>query len=109
MNALTKFQTIAGPDGNPLFVVVPYDEFIQRYCNSEELIPHEVIEASVVHGATPIKAWREHLRLTQGDVAQRLGISQPAYAKQENSARLRPATLARIARALGLSLAQLDF
>lgn len=77
--------------------------------NSNEHIPHEVIEATVLNGATPIKAWREHLRLTQSDIAQRLGISQPAYAKQENSSKLRAATVAKIARALGLHLAQLDF
>ncbi|MBB2920149.1 transcriptional regulator with XRE-family HTH domain [Cupriavidus alkaliphilus] len=46
--------------------------------------------------------------LTQVEVAARLGISQPAYAQQENSARLRKTSRERIAAALGITAAQLD-
>ncbi len=41
-------------------------------------------------------------------MASRLGISQSAYAQQENSKRLRKASIQKIAVALGISLAQLD-
>lgn len=109
MNAPTNFQTIVGHDGKPAFVVMPYVDFMRLYAKDEALIPHAVIEATVNTNATPVKAWREHLGLTQADVAKRLGITQPAYAKQENSDKLRPATLAKIARALGISVEQLDF
>jgi DNA-binding XRE family transcriptional regulator len=30
-----------------------------------------------------LRAWREHLRLTQADVAKGLGVSQSAYAQME--------------------------
>ena len=71
------------------------------------LIPHAVISATV-DGATPVRAWREHLGLTQADVATRLGISQSAYAQQENSERLHKTSIERIAAALGITPAQLD-
>jgi predicted transcriptional regulator len=108
MKAPTNIQPINGPDGHPAFVVVPYDEFIRAYQKEHNLIPQAVVGATL-HGATPIRAWREHLQLTQSAVAARLGISQPSYAKQEASASLRPASIKKIAAALGITVAQLDF
>lgn len=108
MNASTSIQLISGPDGHPAFVVVPYDEFMRAYQKEHSLIPQAVVGATL-HGATPIRAWREHLQLTQSDVAARLGISQPSYAKQEASTKLRPASINKIAAALGITPAQLDF
>ncbi|GAB3395442.1 hypothetical protein GCM10027514_42890 [Azotobacter armeniacus] len=70
-------------------------------------IPHEVI-SRIVDGATPIRAWREHLGLTQDEVAQRLGISQPAYVQQEAVAKPRKATRQKIAAAFGIKADQLD-
>ncbi|MEM5278257.1 helix-turn-helix transcriptional regulator [Cupriavidus taiwanensis] len=64
--------------------------------------------ASVADDVPPLRAWREDLGLTQAEVAARLGISQPAYAQQENSARLRQTSRERIAAALGITAAQLD-
>mgnify|MGYP002651307447 CR=1 FL=1 len=56
-----------------------------------------------------LDALREHLGLTQDDMAGRLGISQSAYAQQENSNRLRKSSRERIAAALCIEAAQLDF
>ncbi len=74
---------------------------------STNLIPHDVVSRTV-GGATPLRAWREHLGLTQAEVAERLAITQSAYAQQENSQRLRKASRDRIAVALGITGAQLD-
>lgn len=108
MKAPTNIQLINGPDGHPAFVVVPYDEFMRTYQKEHSLIPQAVVGATL-HGQTPIRAWREHLQLTQSEMAARLGISQPSYAKQEASGSLRPATIKKIAVALGITTAQLDF
>lgn len=108
MNAPTNIQIINGPDGTPAFVVIPYAEYIADRAEGRELIPHAVIERTV-EGASPVRAWREHLGLTQADVAKRLGISQPAYAQQENSETLRQVSREKIAAALGILPAQLDF
>lgn len=108
MNARTNIQIINGPDGNPAFVVIPYQEYIASQAQGEGLIPHAVI-SSTIDGVTPVRAWREHLGLTQAELAARIGISQSAYAQQENSERLRKSSMERIAIALGITPEQLDF
>lgn len=107
MNAPTNIQIINGPGGTPAFVVIPYDQYMSGRAQGDGLIPHDVISRTV-DGATPARAWREHLGLTQAEVAKRLGVSQSAYAQQENSERLRKASIEKIAEALGISPAQLD-
>lgn len=108
MNALTEIQTIKGADGSPAFVVVPYAEFVRRFAANESLIPHEVVSATV-DGASPMKAWREHLGLTQAAIAARLRISQAAYAQTERAAHPRKTTIVRVAKAMRISVEQLDF
>jgi len=56
-----------------------------------------------------IRAWREHLGLTQVEVARRMGISQPAYAKIEGGKRggNSIATCKRLAEAMGVEWEQL--
>ncbi len=105
-NAPTSIQIIKGPDGSPAFVVIPYQEYIATH-GTQDLIPHEVV-TRVVDGLTPVRAWREHLNLTQEEVARRLGITQPAYAQQEAVAKPRKATREKIAAAFAISPQQLD-
>jgi len=108
MNTPTDIQTIKGADGNPAFVVMPYDLFLREYAHRNDLIPNEVVSATV-DGASPMKAWREHLRLTQTEVAARMGVTQAAYAQMEAAGRPRKATLVRVAEAMHISVEQLDF
>ena len=57
-----------------------------------------------------IRAWREHLSLTQAEMARLLEICQPSYAAMEDpDDKPKKATRARIAAAMELSLKQLDF
>ncbi len=108
MNAPSNLQTIVGPDGKPAFVVIPYGDYLTQFAQAAGLIPHAVVRRVLTDDVPPLRAWREHLGLTQAEVAARLGISQSAYAQQENSARLRKNSRARIAAALGITAAQLD-
>ncbi|PCE26245.1 transcriptional regulator [Paraburkholderia acidicola] len=108
MNARTNIQIINGADGKPAFVVIPYAEYVAGHSAERDLIPHAVVSRTV-DGATPVRAWREHLGLTQGEVAGRLGISQSAYAQQEANPRLRKQSSLKIAAALGITDGQLDF
>lgn len=107
MNALTEIQTIKGPDGEPAYVVIPYAEFLKRYAKEESLIPHEVV-AATVHGASPMKAWRDHLRMTQAEVAAKLGMSPPGYQQIETSEKPRIDSIKRVAAAMGITFDQLD-
>src|SRR3546814_11103133 len=102
MNAPTNSQIINGPGGVPAFVVIPYADYMATRSEIRDLIPHDVISRAV-DGAAPARAWREHLGLTQAEVAQRLGVSQSAYAQPENSERLRKASIEKISAALGIS------
>lgn len=104
-NAPTDVQIINGPDGKPAFVVIPYAQYKAQA--QDELIPHEVV-SRIVDGATPIRAWREYLNLTQEEVAKRLGISQPAFAQQEAVNKPRRATREKIALAFGIKADQLE-
>ena len=106
MNAPTDIQIINDADGNPAFVVIPYAQYVAQKLEPD-LIPHEVV-SRIVDGATPVRAWREHLNLTQDEVARRLGISQSAFAQQESVAKPRRATREKIAAAFGIHADQLE-
>ncbi len=110
MNARTDFQTILGEDGKPAFMVVPYALF-QRMSGgfTPGTVPNAVVGMAFDDGMSPVKAWREYLRLTQAEVAARMSVSQAAYAQMESAKRPRKATLAKIAAALGLEVEQLNF
>lgn len=108
MNKRIEFQTILGANGKPAFVVVPYADFVARYEKDGELIPHAVVKLIALQDLPPVKAWRTHLKLTQGEVASRMGITQSAYAQLESSTKLRKSSRERIAEAMGIAAAQLD-
>lgn len=110
MNTPTSHQIIE-MNGRPAFVLVPYEDYLSltgEARDADQYIPHEVVEAHVLEGKSLVRAWREHLGLTQRQVAAKLGVSQSAFAQMERpGANPRPATLKRLAKALGLSLAQI--
>ena len=111
MNEHTEYQVIEH-DGAPAFVLVPVDEFerIRPLLERERVkanIPQAVVEAHVTNSVPLIKAWREHLGLTQEDVANRSGMAQSAIARIERGeSSPRRATVERLAKAMGLAPAQ---
>ena len=107
MDALAKVQIINGPDGNPAFVVIPYAQYVKDH-PEEDLVPNEVVGYMVKENLSPAAAWRKHLGLSQAQVAERIGISQSAYAQQEQAASPRKATRQKIAAALGIATDLLD-
>ena len=113
MNAHTSHQILTH-NGSPAFAVVPYAEYLQlmEYAGArpdeEVTLPHEVVKMSTLGGMSLIRAWREHLGLTQEEVARRMGITQPAYAKIEGGKNQpRIATCKRLAMAMGVEWEQL--
>jgi DNA-binding XRE family transcriptional regulator len=109
MNTRTDIQIIHGRDGAPAFVVMPYADWLASRDRDKSLVPNEVVNFVFDRDWTPMRAWREHLGLTQAEVAARAGVSQAAYAQMETAARPRQVTLKKIAAALGLTVEQLDF
>lgn len=110
MNAPINIQILTGPDGKPAFVVIPYADYVksQEAQSGAPYLPHEVVSLMVDHDWTAIRAWREHLGITQEEMANRLQISQPAYSQQEANPRIRKQTREKIAMALGVLPGQLS-
>lgn len=109
MNAHTDVQIIRDSNGAPAFVVVPYAEWLAAQDREKNLVPNEVVNLAFDNEWSPMRAWREHLGLTQAEVATRAGMTQGAYAQMENAAKPRRASLKKIAMALRLAPDQLDF
>ena len=119
MNARTEPQIIHH-DGKPMYAVIPYDEYTDLLRRAEEsaedrrpdeqvTIPHEVVKRSTLGGVSPVRAWREYLGLSQKEVASRMGIIQPSFAKMEaTETKNRPATLKKIAGAMGIQWEQVE-
>ena len=104
----------------PYFAVVPYAEFTRlkaaaelaedlaaydagraRVAAGEELIPSRAIRR-LIRGTNPLRTWRDHRQLTQGDLAKRADINQ-AYVSQIERGERRGTTavLRKLATALG--------
>jgi DNA-binding XRE family transcriptional regulator len=114
MRTHTEYQTI-DYHGKPAFVLIPWEEYkrIRPLLEGDKArstgIPQAVVEAHVLSGVPMIRAWREHIGITQGELATRMGVSQAAVAKLEKlDAKPRSTTLKKVAEALGISAAQLD-
>ncbi|MBI3370327.1 MAG: helix-turn-helix transcriptional regulator [Betaproteobacteria bacterium] len=83
MNAPTNIHILKDAKGKPAFAVIPYREYLTLSRLRAPPIPNAVVGKVINKDMTPVRAWREHLGLTQSEVARRLGISQSAYAQQE--------------------------
>jgi len=109
MNKPIKVQTINSIEGTPLFVVIPYQDYLHWYENTENLIPHEVVSLMVQQQHSPLRAWREYLKLTLTEVAERIGITQATLAQLETGeVKLHKHTLRKIADALSITIEQLN-
>ena len=110
MNAPIKHQIIEDC-GKPLFVLVPYAEYVaslNRKTEEAPTIPLAVSKAANMEDKSLVRAWREYKGLSQADMAERMGISRPAYAQLEaKGANLRATTVHRLALALDVQWEQL--
>lgn len=127
MNALIEHTQIIHQNGKPAFVVIPYEDFLaftdfqkspkaklttakkSAKTATENLLPHAVVASMALENANVIKAWRQHFRLTQQQLADKMGISQSAMAQLEANPSPKKATLKKFAEALDLSLEQVIF
>jgi DNA-binding XRE family transcriptional regulator len=110
MNAPIRHQIIEDK-GQPLFVLVPYAEYVasmNRETGENLVIPLAVSKAANMEDKSLVRAWREYKGFSQADMAERMGISRPAYAQMEaRGANLRATTLHRLAVALDVQWEQL--
>ena len=128
MSTHTNHQVVTH-NGTPVAVVIPYEEYLkltrigdaedhedllsdaelESVRNDPHTIPDDVVGMMQKNKFSIIRAWREYLGLTKGDVAKAMKVSQPVYARME-SGKVKPriSTLRRIAEGLGIDAAQLD-
>lgn len=114
-------QKIAGPDGEPLFVVVPVADYERLKRAAEDAadiragraaLGYEGLEpvpAAVAHriadGENPVRVWREHRGLKAIELARATGMSAPYLSEIETGKKDGTfRTMAAIADVLGVSL-----
>jgi len=111
MNGLTdNVQILRDASGHPAFAVLPFDQYRALLASANSMgatVPNAVVNAVFDRGLSVVAAWREHLHLTQAEVAARMGITQAAFAQMESAKRPRKATLQKIAAAMDLEVEQL--
>jgi DNA-binding XRE family transcriptional regulator len=110
-NALTEtVQILRDAGGHPAFVVIPFADY-QALVKGKVVpgIPAAVVDLAMDNEWSAARAWREHKELTQTEVAQRMGITQGAYAQLEAKKSIRKSSREKIAKALGIHEPQLDF
>ena len=112
MNAPINPRILLDEEGRPEFAVIPIDRYreLVRRAGEEPGVPNEVVHMVFDGGMSPARAWREHLGLTQAELAARMGIAQPTLAEHEKGGRkLRASTLSKLAQALRITVDQLNF
>ena len=110
-------QILRDASGSPAFAVLPFEQYqalvkshsVTSAPSPEPGIPASVVENAIRHNLSATRAWRQYLRLTQAEVALRMGITQGAYAQLETKASIRKSSRIKVASALGIEASQLDF
>ncbi len=110
-------------EGKPEYAIIPYEDYerlladaemledirdydtaVQALEKGEELIPAEVVYA-LLAGANPIRVWREYRGISQGALAEAIGISAAYLSQLETGKRTGTAeVLKALADALQLDL-----
>jgi ribosome-binding protein aMBF1 (putative translation factor) len=110
MNAHIDYH-ISEQDGR-YFAMMPLEQFTELVDRAGEAssltLPHEVVSRHLVDDVPLVRCWREYLSMTQADLAKRLTVSQAQIAQWEQAtAKLRHATLKKVAAAMGIHVCQL--
>ncbi|MEX2536293.1 MAG: helix-turn-helix transcriptional regulator [Trueperaceae bacterium] len=110
MSAPTEYPTLTLQ--GRMYVVVPADDFAAMtgdaaWVPAGDSAPWSVVKRHLDEDVSMARAWREHLGLTQQEVAKRLGITQGGLSQIEKQRRPRKATVEKLAVALGVSVEQL--
>lgn len=109
MSKPINMQIINSNDGIPLFVVIPYQDYLQWFEKDENLVPHEVVALIIQKQFSSIKAWREYLQLTVAEIAKCIGVDEATLVQMENGKIKLPKTMQKkIAKVLNITLEQLN-
>ena len=83
-------------------------QLFERYDAPENIssgvMPHDVV-GRMVAGTPPLRAWREHLGITQKEMGLRMGVSRSTYRRYEQSPRLSVSVRKSAAIVMGIKAA----
>ncbi|MDR0587635.1 MAG: helix-turn-helix transcriptional regulator [Burkholderiales bacterium] len=117
---MAKPRILPDKSGKPLYVLLTVEEYAKLTGASKAASQNKSGKAAVAGKrpvgrpssgkgvVTPIRVQRERLGLSQAEVARRLGMTQGGYAVIEKSLNPRAATVSKVAKALGVSVAKLS-
>ncbi|MBU2708864.1 helix-turn-helix transcriptional regulator [Zooshikella marina] len=103
----------------PAFAVLPYDYYVELVQSGKESgsftpinlrtdMPQEVLDF-LNSGYSLIASWRMYKGISQRALAKMLGVKQPAVCQIERpNSTPQPITLSKVAKALGISISQLQ-
>lgn len=101
-----RYPTLSD-EGRVTHVLVPVEDYLRMQAaddakDLETTFPIDVAHP-VLNGTSPIRAWREHLNMTQAELAKKTGKTAAAISRLEDPNRTpRIATLRELAAAFGL-------
>ncbi|MDL2217001.1 helix-turn-helix domain-containing protein [Desulfovibrio sp. OttesenSCG-928-M14] len=98
-------------NGRATHVMIPIEDFerwLQREKRRDRVKIPEDVAYMVADGMNPVRAWRKYKKLTQAELAARIGVSRPAFAQSEkNGVKPRRETIRKAAQALDLDPRQI--
>jgi DNA-binding XRE family transcriptional regulator len=103
---------VVSDGGAATHVLIPLADYLKIF-DKEDIAPDgwtfvpNAVSRKVSEGISPLRAWREHLALTQVAAAKLMGISRPAWTQMEKSGKPHRATLEKAAAIFGIDAAQL--
>lgn len=96
-------------NGKPVYVLIPIDSYLKVFgfpapksALGQEETEENQVRRLMEGGLSALRAWRTVKGLLQQDMAERMGISRPAYTQMEIAARPRNFTLQKAAQAMNL-------
>src|SRR5689334_1017594 len=111
---LSSVTVLRHADGTAQHAILPWDEYQALLRMAERGAPvfhaavPDLIRQAITSGTHPVRAWRDHRTLNQGQLAAMVGISRAYLAQIEGGERTGTVeVMARIARALGRSIEDL--
>jgi DNA-binding XRE family transcriptional regulator len=99
-------------NGVPEYAILDYSEYLKlsgkKLTDEEICIPSDVVDLMFDKDISLIAAWREHLKITQKELADRLDVNQSTISQiEKKDSKPQRRTLEKIAKAFDVRVEQL--
>lgn len=111
MKAHTNDVQIIKQGGKAAFAVLPYETYLSLIGETDDsnvYFPEEVANMVLLEEVSLLAAWRKHLKVSQAELAKRMGVTQGTISQMERpDSKPQRATIEKAAKALGITPEQL--